>query len=103
MRISEDAKKCVVFIGIHSPPTAGSAATSEIKYAGTGFLVSNMDADGDTFRYLITCRHVARNLEDEFFLRLNTVDGGAEDALIEQANWQSIPTVLSILLLPPLL
>jgi hypothetical protein len=91
--ISADTRKCVVFFGKLVPPKAGanSKASSEVAYGGTGFLAAYND-EGYTFRYLVTCRHVAKRLEDGFFLRLNTVAGGSEELPIDvDAHWQYHP------------
>jgi hypothetical protein len=81
--ISEDARKSVVFFGKLVP-------SGEIEYGGTGFLVSHED-EGHTFRYLVTCRHVAQHLDVDFVLRLNTVKGDAEECPVENADWQYHP------------
>jgi hypothetical protein len=88
MAVSEDARKCVVFFAKRAPPKAGADAESvEIEYGGTGFLVSHED-EGHTFHYLVTCRHVAKHLDLDFFMRLNTVAGNAELLPIETADWE---------------
>jgi hypothetical protein len=80
--INELAKKCVIFFAKPVSPTG-----SDARECGTGFLVSYEDKDGDTFRYLVTCRHVAKRLALDFFVRLNTVTGGVELCPIEDADW----------------
>jgi hypothetical protein len=91
--VSEDARKCVVFFGLLIPPKKGADSTkpNEIQYSGTGFVVSHHDNDGYRSDYLVTCRHVAKHLEDDFFIRMNTVAGGAEQIPIENAEWQYHP------------
>jgi hypothetical protein len=91
--ISKDARKCVVFFGLPAPPKGGvaSTASSEVDYAGTGFLAS-YDEEGERYGYLVTCRHVARHLEDGFFIRANTVTGGVEPLEVgTDADWQYHP------------
>jgi hypothetical protein len=67
MRVSEDAKRCVVFFG-----TDGEGP-DKIDYGGTGFLA--VDLQGETgFPVLVTCRHVAKSLSryERFYIRANT-------------------------------
>ena len=64
MKISGDAKGCVVFFG-------KTTLRAPIEYGGTGFLVSITDGELG-FGYLVTCRHVARDLDLDFFIRMNT-------------------------------
>jgi len=54
VKISEDAKGCVVFFGL-------PAENDSIRYGGTGFLVRVKDGELG-FGYLVTCRHVAKFL-----------------------------------------
>jgi hypothetical protein len=87
MAVSDDVRKSVVFLAKAVPPKDGNP-TNEIEYGGTGFLVSYQDGDGIWSRYLVTCRHVAEQLDVDFYMRLNTVGGSVELAPVEQANWQ---------------
>jgi hypothetical protein len=91
MAVSEDARKSVVFFAKQVPPKPGSppGVSSDIEYGGTGFVAAYADSDGSKSHYLITCRHVAEELDLDFFMRLNTVNGGpAELAPVENAEWE---------------
>jgi hypothetical protein len=79
VRISEDARRCVVFFGVTTP--------KGIEYGGTGFLAS-YEEDGFVAHYLVTCRHVAAHLNIDFFVRANKKDGPAEDVPIESVRWE---------------
>jgi hypothetical protein len=82
MRIADDLRRCVVFIG-HSggPPDYGFTP------AGTGFLISYKGQ-----AYLVTAQHVAVELgDDPFAIRVNRRDGTSEnitiDPLQESLRW----------------
>jgi hypothetical protein len=91
--VSADARKCVVFFGKLVPPKdRSSIESSEIEYGGTGFL-AGIEDEGFKFHYLVTCRHVAKHLEEDFFIRANTTAGGVEALPIngDEASWQYHP------------
>jgi hypothetical protein len=68
MRVPDELRKCVVFIGISEGP--------EIKFKGTAFLVHVPINPTHLFGCLVTAKHVAKKLEGrEFVVRLNTADG----------------------------
>jgi hypothetical protein len=92
MAISDDVRKCVVFFAKPAPPKPGEPdkGASNVAYGGTGFLAS-YHSGGYTFRYLVTCRHVAEELDVDFFMSLNTNAGPSELAPVETADWQSHP------------
>ena len=73
MRISENVKKCVVFIGIKKL----DEPVDKIKYCGTGFFVSvPSKIPNRSFPYLVTAKHVARAVEgSDFYIRTNAKDG----------------------------
>lgn len=73
MRIAENIKKCVVFIGTKKP----DESAEQIKYCGTGFFVSTASKiPNKSFTYLVTAKHVARNIEGkDFYIRANSKDG----------------------------
>ena len=73
MRIPDAVKKCVVFIGIKKP----SESIDQIKYLGTGFLVS-MPATipNQSFIYLVAAKHVAVEIKgSDFYVRANSKSG----------------------------
>jgi len=84
VRLDDDARKCVVFFGV--PSAEGDS--EGVDYRGTGFLVQHRDGDF-RFCYLVTAKHVARNLETGgVLLRANTKDGGAQRIMIDEARWR---------------
>lgn len=92
MAISNDVRKCVVFFAKPVPPKPGEPdkRAENVAYGGTGFLAS-YHSGGYMFRYLVTCRHVAEELDVDFFMSLNTNEGPSELAPIEVADWQYHP------------
>lgn len=86
MRINDDLLSTVVFIGYpsHDPEKGG------IDCIGTAFLLRH-----EGFPYLVTVRHLAEFVgSDPFLLRVNRA-GGAENILVDNANWHydTDPTV----------
>jgi hypothetical protein len=83
MRLSDNARKTVVFLGYHSDdPRKGG-----IDCFGTGFLMLY-----DGFPHLVTARHVAKfAADDPFLVRLNRLDGGADNVHIDGAKWHCHP------------
>lgn len=86
VRINSDARRCVVFFGKSSPPSG------EIAYGGTGFLLCER---GPNIPYLITARHVAKQLEEDFVIRVNKLGGGSATLDVPKVDWRyhSDPTV----------
>jgi hypothetical protein len=78
MRISDDLRKCVVFLGYEDDTEPGN-----IKCIGTGFLLRYKE-----FFHLVTVKHVAITLgEFPFIVRANLVRGGAENIPGDQIEW----------------
>jgi hypothetical protein len=71
MRLPDDLKKCVVFIGINNPNT------NDITWNGTGFFVRILPSiPNQSIIYLITAKHNLIKLGDkEYYVRMNTKDG----------------------------
>jgi hypothetical protein len=85
VRVSEDARKCSVFLG-------WSASTKEnpedITPAGTGFFVYAGDFYDDGV-YLVTAAHVARKLKNEpFVIRFNDKLGAGKLEHLDLADWK---------------
>ena len=79
VRLSDDALKCVVFLG--------SEFGDDIVLAGTGFLVVDGKAPNQTI-YVVTASHVARGLDGApIGVRLNTKDGGFRVQPIDRPDW----------------
>jgi len=67
VRIAEDLRKCVVFVGYDGAPNEGG-----IHCIGTAFLMIYKNAP-----YLITAKHIALEFGgDPFLVRVNRHDGG---------------------------
>lgn len=73
MRLAENIRKCVVFLGQLGPGPQDEASFDPL---GTGFLIVT-DAEYGSCNYLITARHIAEKLHPPFAIRLNKKDGGA--------------------------
>jgi hypothetical protein len=77
MRVPDEVRECVVFLGVATP---GEDGEREYKCAGTGFLTA-VDCEarpGRPFLYVVTAKHVAdRLVERNFVIRLNRQDGTA--------------------------
>src|SRR5688572_22490628 len=78
VRLSDDARDCVVYLGVHSG--------GEFFPLGTGFLLSY---GTPTTSYLVTAAHVARALSDDHFVvRMNRKEGGeAQEIEIDNPQW----------------
>ncbi len=87
VRISEDARRTVVFFGTPSADEQGV-----IEYGGTGFLVSYPE-EGIRFGYLITARHVAERVQPEngVIVRINDMQGGSQPIEIDSIYWAYHP------------
>jgi hypothetical protein len=81
VRVSEDARKCSVFLGY---PGSHPAAISPV---GTGFLVT-VGESGIAGLYLVTAAHVAKSLgTDPFAIRFNGKDGLGQLDHKDDAQW----------------
>jgi hypothetical protein len=75
MRISDDLRHCVVFIGFKDD----TQRSSGIKCAGTAFLLWYK-----TFSYLVTVKHVAIQVGDcPFVIRMNRQDGTSDNIYVD--------------------
>jgi len=86
MRIPDNLKKCVVFVGIKTP----SQSISQIKYIGTAFIVSvpASKVANSNFIFLVTAKHVALKIENkECYLRANMKTGGSELFGLGNISW----------------
>lgn len=81
MRVSDNARNCVVFFG-------GPTPESPLAYSGTGFLVLYKESD-ITSCYLVTAAHVARRIDpgSDIVLRVNLKAGGSEPFPVEDVVW----------------
>jgi len=79
VRLADDARKCVVFLGFPGD------SPQDFEVSGTGFYVSFADM-GD--RYLVTAGHVAEEFKDApWGIRYNNAEGVARVEYIDNANW----------------
>lgn len=77
MRVPEEVRQCVVYLGL---PSVGPDGQKRMMPIGTAFFVTIIDETLETwtYTYLVTARHVAQELDaHEFTVRINTVGGGA--------------------------
>jgi hypothetical protein len=68
MRVPDNVRKCVLFVGEPRIP--------DPHFGGTAFVVSVRGELGNDFQFLVTARHVAEEIEgQDFVLRCNKKDG----------------------------
>jgi len=87
MRVSDDVRECVTFVGL---PQSKKKGLKYISYKGTAFLVGiPSDEHPDRkFIYLVTAKHVATKLTGkEFYVRINSKNGGAVEVNGEGSKW----------------
>jgi hypothetical protein len=87
MRLSEDARKLVAFLGFR---TMGAGGVSVLKFGGTGFLVTHPvtpDLDRLRITYLVTARHVAETFAGPFVIGVNDALGHPHLIDIDEARW----------------
>jgi len=70
MRVPDQIKKCVLFVGLPEIP--------DPEYRGTGFIVTVPGTEQNDFAFMVTARHVAEHLQGkDFYIRVNRKNGGA--------------------------
>lgn len=92
MRVPEEVRKCVVFVGL---PITMPDGQSGMSLKGTGFLVlvPSQSDPKKGFIYLVTAKHVATKLEGKnFAARINTKDGQSRLVIGEEIRWWYHPT-----------
>jgi hypothetical protein len=88
MRISDQVKKCVGFVGLREG--------LEIKWGGTAFFV-NISEDGLLFYYMVTAKHVAEALDgSDCVIRVNNKQGRAMLLEASTIKWWYHPTEKAI-------
>lgn len=84
VRVPDNVRKCVVFIGVELP--AGG-----FRRLGTGFLLSvNLGDTGQFFPYLVTAAHIlakAAEFGDSVFISFNSIDGPAKWYSVKMSEW----------------
>ena len=81
VRLAEDLRKCVVYLGVRAEP----GSETEIAPEGTGFFVS-LDEPGGS--YLVTVGHVADALGESFVIQFNEKGGLGRNCQIDDPEWQ---------------
>lgn len=83
MRISDDLRKCVVYLGYRA-----NGGSNQIRAIGTGFFIHTGEPGGS---YLVTARHVVEGPDslgsDPFEIRFNEKNGGGKLHLVDFARW----------------
>lgn len=90
MRASDDANKCVAFIGYLRP-------NGDIALAGTVFfLIRKLDHPNSNLGYAVTAKHVIRGIEStgatSCIIRMNTKTGGVVGIEIPLSDWWFHPS-----------
>jgi len=85
VRLSDDARKCVVYLGYGAP-----GIDNEISPEGTGFFIHTGEPGGS---YLVTALHVAERLNGPFHIRYNQKSDGKGRVLHyeESLKWYTHP------------
>jgi hypothetical protein len=86
MRVPDEVRQCVAFIGVDST-----------KFGGTGFFVNipSLSIPNAFYSYFVTAKHVADNTIDrDFVVRMNKIDGPAVPVLSQKGTtrWWLHPT-----------
>lgn len=90
MRIPDNVKRCVCFIGVK---TSGEGSEG-IKYIGTAFIVSvpGTRVTNRSFVFLVTAKHVAVKIKErECFIRANLKAGGSAIFGMKNISWYYHP------------
>jgi Trypsin-like peptidase domain len=88
MRLNDDCRRLVVFLGLRTTDKDGTIVP---QFAGTGFFVSY---PAPTYlpalriSYLVTARHVAEGLVGPFVIGVNNSSGALELCDVDEAVWQ---------------
>ncbi len=91
MRVPEEVRQCVAFIGLPN-------STGQVSFTGTAFFVAMpLSIKGRSICYLVTAKHVADKLENKIsYLRINTKDGKSMPLQLDEVRWFSHPTDSSV-------
>ena len=86
MRVPDEIRKTVVFVGLPEIP--------DPEYRGTAFIVTVPGAQDNHFAFMVTARHVAEKLEGhDFYIRANKKSGGTVELLGTASDqWWYHPT-----------
>lgn len=92
MRVPDEVRQCVVFIGL---PEARPQGQQVHAFRSTAFFVAvpSETIQGWNYIYLVTAKHVAERLENRtFYIRANTKDGRSMLVQGEGVKWFYHPT-----------
>src|SRR3954471_6027824 len=98
MRVPDEIRKCVVFLG-YEHPRMGKVLN------GTAFLVG-IGKDGCAFEYLVTAAHVIEGVRDKgvnrVFVRANEMSGTAVEIFTDLTQWYFHPTdsIMDVAVMP---
>ncbi len=87
MRVPDEVRQCVVFIGL---PITVPGDQQRLSFQGTAFFVSvpSESIKGADYVYLVTAKHVAMKLEGQtFMVRINTKDGKSALIIGQGSQW----------------
>ena len=96
MRVPDEVRQCVVFIGLPARIRKGQVG---IRFRGTAFFVGvpSESIPWLDYVYLVTAKHVAKRLEGKGFLvRINTKDGRSAVLTGEGTRWWYHPADESV-------
>jgi hypothetical protein len=101
MRMPDELLKCVAFLCVQNTEEQGAP----YKYIGTGFFVGVSESINDRYDlYLVTAKHCVEKPKSRgygpLFLRMNTVEGGAEIIEIHDEWRYSDSEVVDVAVLP---
>lgn len=104
MRVPDQVRDCVVFLGIQVTRMGGR---TEFVWAGSAFFVaipSESEPETCLYTYLVTAKHVIDEIGDrEIFVRINQRQGGAVIASLRGARWhfhETEATTVDVAVLP---
>ena len=96
MRVPDEVRQCVVFVGLPSAPRNGQVG---LLFKGTAFFVSvpSETVPEVSHVFLVTAKHVAASLASKpFLVRANTKDGKSAIIPLKGTRWWYHPTDLSV-------
>ncbi len=104
MRVPDEVRDCVVFLGIQVTRDGGRA---DFVWGGSAFFISvpsETEPQKRGYIYLVTAKHVIDEIGDrEIFVRINQRQGGAAIASLRGARWhfhETEATTVDVAVLP---
>lgn len=96
MRVPDEVRQCVVFVGL---PQTLKDGQQILSFKGTAFFIAipSESIQGRSYIYLVTAGHVAMKLEGSpFLVRANTKDGGSTLIRGDAVRWWYHPSDKSV-------